>query len=137
MRLMERLRLDRLDIRVLLGLIVVDLALTTVGIHHFGGGELSPLFQPFISSLGLTLLGAGIYLGIVLGLNRLIREGPLRAVLLSTAVGMHAAGVLSWVTGLLYPSLGIRMGTVYGYFVFIALATAASYWYLYDRDRAA
>lgn len=133
---MERLRLDRLDVRVLLGLIVVDLMLTTVGIHRFGGGELSPLFRPFTASLGLTLLGAGIYLGIVLALNRLIGPGPLRAVLLSAAVGMHASGVLSWVTGLLYPPLSIRTGTVYGYFVFIAFSTAAAYWYLYDRDRS-
>lgn len=137
MSLIERLWLHRLDIRVLLGLIVVDLALTTVGIHRFGYGELSPLFQPFISSLGLTLLGAVIYLGIILGLNRGIGPGPLREVLLSTAVGMHAAGVLSWITGLLYPALGIRMGTVYGYFVFIALATATSYWCLYGRGRSA
>jgi len=131
----ERLRLGRTDIRLLLGLIILDLALTTIGIHGFGHGELSPLFRPFTVSVGLTLVGAAIYLGIVLALNRLLPDGSLRRLLLATAVGMHASGVLSWVTGLLYPPLAIRSGTVYGYFVFIALATATGYWWLYgERD---
>lgn len=126
----ETLHLERHDFQAITLLAVIDLGLTMPGILSGAGSEMSPFYRPFTESLGLMLLGAGLYLGILLGLN-IILERPVRTILAATAVGMHVGGIVSWLRLYLPVPIGGNSAT-YIQFIIIALATATSY-HLFQR----
>lgn len=126
----ETLHLERHDFQAITLLAVIDLGLTMPGILSGSGIEMSPFYRPFTESFGLMLLGAGIYLSLLLGLNILL-ERPLRTILATTAVGMHIGGILSWLR--LYLDLPLPNYTAtYMQFIIIAIGTATSY-YLFQQ----
>lgn len=90
-----RALLRQRDLHAILVVAGMDLAATIIGITTRSGSELNPFYRPFTGSLALMLLGAGIYLAVLLAASSVL-EGDLRRVLASVVFGMHVGGVLSW-----------------------------------------
>lgn len=131
MDILETLHLERRDFQSVIALAVIDLGLTIPGIAWNGGGEMSPFYDPFTSSLEMMLLGAGIYIVILIGFNLLLKD-DIRTILAATALGMHLSGIYTWIT--FYMPLDPSYATdMYLRLMFVSLGTAVSYWFLLDK----
>lgn len=122
--LYHRLRLDRRDFQIIVGLFLIDITLTIYGISSGAGSELSPFFRPFTGTVALMVAGSLIYIGILSVLSYVLK-GTLRTVLAAGAIGMHFDGILSWLH--LFTGLDIGSSIIYIHYMIIAGSTATAY----------
>ncbi len=126
-----RLRLNRKDFQVILGLFLIDIALTIYGISSGAGSEMSPFFRSFTDTLTLMVAGGLVYMGILSALNYFL-EGAVRTVLAAAAIGMHIGGIFSWVW--LFAGFETGHSALYLNYMLIAASTAGAYSFLESRD---
>lgn len=132
MQITNRFNLSRHDFQLVLGLAIIDLGLTILGHAISNGSELSPFYDPFTQTLLHMVLGAGIYISIVLICNQYLHHAP-RTILASAAAGMHVSGIASWVRHFIFPWINAGT-TLYFQLMITAFSTAFIYWLFLEQD---